>query len=87
MSFLGVDASLTGRKLVGPGVEVERATQVLLQQTELPQAVCQVLARRGVSAAEAEQFLSPSLRDLLPDPRSLRDMEKAATRFLAAVKA
>ena len=87
MSFLGVDASLTGRKWVGPGVEVERATQVLLQQTELPQAVCQVLARRGVSAAEAEQFLSPSLRDLLPDPRSLRDMEKAATRFLAAVKA
>ncbi|MBW4963273.1 single-stranded-DNA-specific exonuclease RecJ [Sulfitobacter sp. CW3] len=87
MSFLGVDASLTGRKWVGPGVEVERATQVLLQQTELPQAVCQVLARRGVSADEAEQFLSPSLRDLLPDPRSLRDMEKAATRFLAAVKA
>lgn len=86
MSFLGVDASLTGRKWVGPGVEVERATQVLLQQTELPQALCQVLARRGVDAAEAEQFLSPSLRDLLPDPRSLRDMEKAATRFLAAVK-
>jgi single-stranded-DNA-specific exonuclease len=86
MSFLGVDASLTGRKWVGPGVEVERATQVLLQQTELPQALCQVLARRGVDAAEAEQFLSPSLRELLPDPRSLRDMEKAATRFLAAVK-
>ncbi|MEM5519673.1 single-stranded-DNA-specific exonuclease RecJ [Sulfitobacter sp. AS59] len=87
MSFLGVDASLTGRKWVGPGVEVERATQVLLQQTELPQALCQVLARRGVDAAEAEQFLSPSLRELLPDPRSLRDMEKAATRFLTAVKA
>ncbi|MBQ0803837.1 MULTISPECIES: single-stranded-DNA-specific exonuclease RecJ [unclassified Sulfitobacter] len=86
MSFLGVDASLTGRKWVGPGVEIERATEVLLQQTALPQALCQVLARRGVSAAEAEQFLAPSLRDLLPDPRSLRDMEKAATRFLGAVK-
>ncbi|SFS41487.1 exonuclease RecJ [Sulfitobacter marinus] len=86
MSFLGVDASLTGRKWVGPSVESERATQVLLQQTELPQALCQVLARRGVGAAVAKQFLSPSLRELLPDPRSLRDMEKAATRFLAAVK-
>ena len=86
MSFLGVDASLTGRKWVGPGVEIERATEVLLQQTALPQALCQVLARRGVSAAEAEQFLAPSLRDLLPDPRSLRDMEKATTRFLGAVK-
>ncbi len=87
MSFLGVDASLTGRRWVGPGVEVERATEVLVQQTSLPLALCQVLARRGVAAEEAEAFLAPSLRDLLPDPRSLRDMEKAATRFLAAVKA
>ena len=87
MRFLGVDASLTGRRWVGPGVEVERATQVLVQQTSLPLALCQVLARRGVAAEEAEAFLAPSLRDLLPDPRSLRDMEKAATRFLAAVKA
>ena len=58
-----------------------------MQQTSLPLALCQVLARRGVAAEEAEAFLAPSLRDLLPDPRSLRDMEKAATRFLAAVKA
>ena len=87
MSYLGVDASLTGRRWVGPGVEVERATEVLVQQTSLPLALCQVLARRGVAAEEAEAFLAPSLRDLLPDPRSLRDMEKAATRFLAAVKA
>lgn len=87
MSFLGVGASLTGRRWVGPGVEVERATEVLVQQTSLPLALCQVLARRGVAAEEAEAFLAPSLRDLLPDPRSLRDMEKAATRFLAAVKA
>ena len=87
MSFLGVDASLTGRRWVGPGVEVERATEVLVQQTSLPLALCQVLARRDVAAEEAEAFLAPSLRDLLPDPRSLRDMEKAATRFLAAVKA
>jgi single-stranded-DNA-specific exonuclease len=87
MSFLGVDASLTGRRWIGPGIEIERATEVLVQQAGLPLALCQVLARRGVTAAEADQFLAPSLRDLLPDPRSLRDMEKATTRFLAAVKA
>ncbi|WP_372989678.1 single-stranded-DNA-specific exonuclease RecJ [Sulfitobacter sp.] len=87
MDFLGVDASLTGRRWVGPDIEVTRASEVLGQQTSLPPALCQVLARRGVGPAEAEMFLAPSLRDLLPDPRSLRDMEKAATRFLAAVKA
>jgi single-stranded-DNA-specific exonuclease len=48
-------------------------------------AVCQVLARRGVEPKDAEAFLAPSLRDLLPDPRSLKDAEKAASRFLMAV--
>ncbi|MBM1556517.1 single-stranded-DNA-specific exonuclease RecJ [Sulfitobacter mediterraneus] len=86
MSFLGVEASLTGRRWVGPGVEVERASELILQRSALPMAVCQVLARRGVPAEEAEAFLAPALRDLLPDPRSLKDMEQAATRFLSALK-
>jgi single-stranded-DNA-specific exonuclease len=86
MDFLGVSASLTGRRWVGPSVEVDRAAEALSQATGLDRALAQVLARRGVGAAEAEAFLAPSLRDLLPDPRSLRDMETAAARFLRAVK-
>lgn len=86
MSFLGVEASLTGRKWIGPDVAVSRAAEALVQQTALPAALCQVLARRGVEAADAQAFLAPSLRDLMSDPRDLRDMEKAATRFLLAVK-
>ena len=85
MSFLGVDTSLSGRRWVGPGGDVDRAAEVLAQRTSLPMAVCQVLARRGVNAEDADAFLAPSLRDLLPDPRSLKDMEKAAARFLLAV--
>lgn len=76
---------MTGRRWVGPGVEYERAAELLVQRTGLPQAVCQVLARRGVPPEEAAGFLAPALRDLLPDPRTLKDMEKAAARFLAAV--
>lgn len=86
MHFLGVEASLTGRRWVGPGVEVDRAAELIMQRSALPMAVCQVLARRGVPAEEAEAFLAPALRDLLPDPRSLKDMEQAAVRFLSALK-
>jgi len=86
MSFLGVEQSLTGRRWVGPTAEVERATEMLVQQAGLPRAVCQVLARRGVPAMEAPGFLDPKLKDLLPDPRSMKDMEKAATRFLESVR-
>ena len=84
--FLNVTQSLTGRLWVGPAVEVDRKAEALEQSTALPRAVCQVLARRGVEAAEAEAILAPQLRDLLPDPRSLRDMEAAASRFLHAVE-
>ncbi|KAA0916743.1 single-stranded-DNA-specific exonuclease RecJ [Aquicoccus porphyridii] len=87
MSFLGVETSLTGREWLGPGVEIDRAAEALVQEAGLPRAVAQVLARRGVDAAGAEGFLAPQLRNLLPDPRGLRDMEKAAARFLAAVEA
>lgn len=86
-AFLGVESSLTGRHWVGPSIDIDRAAEALEQATTLPRPVCQLLARRGVGAQEAESFLSPALRDLLPDPRSLKDMERAATRFLAGAKA
>ncbi|MFW8594863.1 single-stranded-DNA-specific exonuclease RecJ [Cribrihabitans neustonicus] len=86
MSFLGIEQSLSGRRWVGPGVEMDRAAEMMAQQTGLPRAVCQVLARRGVPAHEAQAFLEPKLRDLLPDPRKMKDMEAAAERFLAAVR-
>lgn len=86
MSFLGVEASLTGRRWIGPAPDLQRKAEALEQQTGLAAALCQILAKRGVEAAEAEAFLSPTLIDLLPDPRSIKDMERAAARVLAAVR-
>ncbi|APX17222.1 single-stranded-DNA-specific exonuclease RecJ [Phaeobacter inhibens] len=86
MSFLGVETSLSGRRWIGPDVEVARAAEMMEQQTALPAAVCQVLARRGVPSHEASGFLTPQLKELLPDPRRMKDMEPAAARFLQAVE-
>lgn len=83
-SFLGVTQSITGRRWIGPGNDVVRAAEALRQSTDLPLAVCQVLARRDVAPPEATAFLSPTLRDLLPDPTQLRDMDVAAERIVAA---
>lgn len=85
MAFLGIERSLTGRAWIGPDVSTERAAEALAQHTQLPRAVCQILARMGVPVDAAETYLSPTLRDLMPDPRSLRDMETAAGRILDAV--
>jgi single-stranded-DNA-specific exonuclease len=86
-AFLDVDTSLTGRRWVGPTPLLDRAAEAIAQGTGMPRPICMALARRGVAPNEAEAYLAPSLRDLLPDPRSLLDMEKAAERFLAAVEA
>lgn len=86
MSFLGVEQSLTGRRWIGPPVDIARAAEAIAQHSGLPDAVAQVLARRAVPPAEAKDYLAPSLRDLLPDPHELKDMEKAAVRFLQAVQ-
>ncbi|MEM7599592.1 MAG: single-stranded-DNA-specific exonuclease RecJ [Pseudomonadota bacterium] len=85
-AFLHVETSLTGRRWVGPGAEVDRQAEALAQSTTLPRPLCQTLARLGVPAEEVTGYLDPKLRDLLPDPRSLKDMEPAATRFLQEVK-
>lgn len=87
MAFLGIDSSLSGRRWTGPDPALERLAEGLAQQAALPLAVARVLAERGIPAEEAPGFLTPKLRDLLPDPLNLRDMAPAAERLVeAAVK-
>ncbi len=83
--FLNVAASLTGRRWVGLDIETARAAEAMAQITNLPAPVCTVLARRGVAPQDAARFLEPTLRDLLPDPRGMKDMDTAALRVLQAL--
>jgi single-stranded-DNA-specific exonuclease len=57
----------------------------MAQETGLAAPLCRVLVKRGIGAQEASAFLAPTLRDLLPDPRVLKDMDRATARFLKAV--
>ena len=84
-AFLNVEASLTGRRWIGPGIEAERLAEAMAQTTRLPLALCHTLVSRGVAPQDAAGFLAPQLRELLPDPLSLRDMGPAASRFLQAL--
>ena len=85
-AFLNVETSLTRRRWVGPSANADRLAEAMMQTTRLPLALCHTLVTRSVAPPDAEAYLAPSLRDLMPDPRRLRDMERAATRFLLAVQ-
>ncbi|SNR53925.1 single-stranded-DNA-specific exonuclease RecJ [Paracoccus sediminis] len=84
MAFLGIEQSLTHRRWIGPDAAADRLAEGLAQRTGLPLPIARILAERGVEAEGAEGFLTPRLRDLLPDPLALRDMGVAAERLVAA---
>src|SRR5438046_9051682 len=84
-SFLGVERSVCGRRWrthePDPGLAV-----AIAQRHGLPEIVGRLLAQRGIGIDEAPGFLAPRLRDLLPDPLHLRDMDRAVARLLRAVR-
>ena len=84
-AFLGVENSVLARRWTGPGEEVERLGAAVAQTIEAPEIVGRVLAARGVAPESAAAYLSPTLRDLTPDPSTLKDMDAAAERLVRAV--
>jgi single-stranded-DNA-specific exonuclease len=86
LTVLGIEKSLTGRRWVWRASE-ERLGQGLAEQLGLPELVGRMLAARGVTLAQAADFLDPTLRALLPDPSCMVDMDVAAERLARAVQA
>ncbi len=66
----------SGRRPAGAGHRAARG---------LPEIVARVLAGRGVAPEDCAAYLAPSLKNLMPDPRVLVDMEKAASRVARAI--
>lgn len=84
-AFLGVERSVCGRRWRAPPV-VDAAAADIAMRLQLPEIVARLLATRGIGLAEAPQFLSPRLREQLPDPVHLKDMAPAVGRLVRAVR-
>ena len=83
-NFLDVVRSVSGRRWVAR-LEDERLAAAISQRHELPEILGRVMAARGVDLDDAEAFLNPTLRSLMPQPSVLRDMEKGARRIADAI--
>jgi single-stranded-DNA-specific exonuclease len=83
----GVQRSLTGRPWVWRSGQEERVGLGIAQALGVPELIGRLLAARGVSVAQAADFLEPTLRAMLPDPSSMIDMDAAAARLADAVVA
>lgn len=65
----------------------ERQALAITQRYDLSPSVGQLLSNRGVSLEDVPAFLEPTLRNLLPDPSHLKDLDQAVERVVAAIKA
>ncbi len=84
--FLGVTASAKGyqwrERLTGAQHPVASA---IAQRFGLTELLGRVLAARGVGIDEAEAFLNPTIKGLMPDPSAVLDVDAAANRLADAV--
>ncbi len=62
-----------------------REALAMAQQAEIEPLLARVLAARGVTCQNAQAYLNPTLRDSLPDPNVLKDMEAATSRITGAI--
>jgi single-stranded-DNA-specific exonuclease len=84
--FLGVTKSATGLSWEHRLNErQEIAALAIAQGHGVSDLVARVLAGRGIASDETARFLDPTIRDLLPNPATLTDMEAAAERLADAV--
>ncbi|MBX3447293.1 MAG: single-stranded-DNA-specific exonuclease RecJ [Parvibaculaceae bacterium] len=84
--FLGVERSASGRAWVSRLAD-DRLALAIAQREGLPEIVARVLAARGVAPEDCAAYLAPSLKNLLPDPSVLTDMDKAVARVADAIVA
>ena len=84
-ALLGVERSAAGRRWESRCGD-DRLALALAQALDLPEVLGRVLAGRGVTPDRAERWLAPTLRDMLPDPSRLADMDRAAERLARALE-
>ena len=86
-AFLDVKSSAGGQRWVERLDAKARNTALAISQTlDVPDLIGRVMAGRGVELNDAQAFLSPSIRDLMPDPDVLTDMKQATSRICDAIQ-
>ncbi|GHA36884.1 single-stranded-DNA-specific exonuclease [Devosia pacifica] len=84
--FLGVRSSISGRAWVDRLDEAAaRNATAISQRANIAEVLARVVAGRGVPLEQAEEYLSPTIRHLMPDPSTLTEMDRLAERLAQAI--
>lgn len=85
-TFLDVTHSVTGRAWVDRLDAAQARTATAIgQRTGIPDILSRIMAARGVAIDQAESYLEPTIRNLMPDPSTLAGMDELAERLARAI--
>jgi single-stranded-DNA-specific exonuclease len=85
-AYLGVTASARGFVWRDRLDAAAAKTAIAISQRhDLPELLGRVLASRAVGLDEVATALDPTIKALMPDPSTLRDMDKGAARLAQAI--
>jgi single-stranded-DNA-specific exonuclease len=84
--MLNVAESLSGKRWEAT-VYDERMAAAIATVLGAPPIIAQLLAARGQTVETAPAFLTPRLKEAMPDPNTLKDMLPAVTRIITAIEA
>ena len=83
-ALLNVSSSFSGKKWVLPSSDESLVTRIM-QTQGTPEIISRLLVNRGVPLEQVKSFLEPSLQNL-PDPHSLKDMDKLSVYLADAIE-
>ena len=64
----------------------ERQAELISQKFEVSNLIAKLFSIRNISIDDIASYLNPTLKDNIPDPNLLMDMDKACERILTALK-
>lgn len=83
-SLLGVRRSALGQRWEARPY-APRHAEAIANRLGVSMTVGQLIAARSIAIEEADAFYNPSLKESLPDPSSILDMDKGAARIIRAI--
>ena len=84
-AFADVESSLTNKRWKPVAEEIHRQGLAISQSLEIPEIVSRVIATQNVPIENVRSFMDPKIKTLMPDPKSFKDLEKAAKRIIDAI--
>ena len=84
-AFLGIKKSASGKFWQTRDVS-DRDVMTMSQRHSLPDQLARVMVGRGVTIDNADDYLNPTIKNLMPDPSHLLDMDKAVAHIIYAIK-